>query len=217
VVIRGYKARTLLSSDLLWGAFRLVIAIPLGMSLGVLAAAPLAPLVGFALGGFPITELNKLLRRLASRALNDSEKQNDQDDLLKMLGVTPDIAGQMNEEGVYAPQQLVDTDPVSLALRTGLPFDFVVNLIAQSQVWSYLGSTTAALAPLGYGDARMVKRLVDAIGQGDTAAINTRRALAAKLELDEAILTTVFKQIADDPYTVFLVDISDSEPQEAAA
>jgi hypothetical protein len=207
VVIRGYKDRTLLSSDLLWGAFRLVIAIPLGMAVGVLASASLAPLIGFALGGFPISELNKLLRRLASRALSDAESANRQDALLSMMGVTPDISAQLGEEGIYAPQQLIDTDPVSLAVRTGLPFDFVVNLIAQSQVWSFLGETATKLAPLGYGDARMIKRLMDGVAAQDANAVSALTALAQTLAMDKAMLTIVLKALAADAYTVFLFNI----------
>jgi hypothetical protein len=209
-VIRGYKGRTLLSSDLLWGAFRLVVAIPLGMAVGTIASAPLAPLVGFALGAFPITEINKLLRRLASRTLNDpTAAAANQDNLLNMRGVTPDIADLLNDEGIYSAQQLVDTDPVSLALRTGLSFDLVVNLISQSQVWSYMGDAASKLAAYGFCDARMIKRLMDAIATGDEVAIATRKSVTAAAGFtDEAMLTFVFKAIATDPYTEFLFGIS---------
>jgi hypothetical protein len=202
VVIRGYKARTLLSSDLLWATFRLVIAIPLGMAVSLASVTALGPLVAFGLGAFPIAEINKLLRRLTSKALNDAEKA-DTDDLLQVVGVTPDISAKLNEEEVYSPQQLVGNDPVSLAVRCGLPFDFVVNLIAQSQVWSYLGATTVKLAPHGYGDCRMIKRLMD-LGAGNPRDA-TLAALATAAGLDAQVLTNVFNAIAGDGYTIFLV------------
>jgi hypothetical protein len=208
VVIRGYKARTLLSSDLLWGAFRLVISIPLGMAVGKIGAEAVSPLVGFGLGAFPINAINKLLRRLTSRALNQAEAAEDQDELLKMAGVTPDIAGLLNEEGIYSPQQLVDTDPVSLAVRTGMPFDFVVNLISQSQVWSWLGDTTHKLSARGYGDARMVKRLMDGVAANQADAITALQSLATALQMDLAALKLVLKAIAEDPYTAFLFGIT---------
>ncbi len=156
-VIFGYKTRTLLSSDLLWASFRLVIAIPLAYAVSGVAAAPLGPLVGFGLGAFPIGPLVHLLRRLTSQSLNDAEA-DDRDDLLKMTGVTPGVSGRLNEEGISSPQQLANTDPVSLAIRAGLSFDLVLNLVAQSQVWCFVGDTAAKMAPLGFSDARMVRR-----------------------------------------------------------
>jgi hypothetical protein len=207
VVIRGYKARTLLSTDLLWSAFRLVIAIPLGMAVSPSWASAVGALVGFGLGAFPMSELIKLLRRLTAHALNDAEKDSP-DDLLKLTGVTPDISAKLNEEEVYSPQELVDIDPVFLAVRTGLPFDFVVNLSAQSLVWSYLGGTTASLTPLGYGDARMVHRLM-ARPAAERDTVITALAAATKIDdqgtkMDPAVLTSVFTAISEDKYTDFL-------------
>jgi hypothetical protein len=68
---------------------------------------------------------------------------------LKLSGVRPAISARLIEESVTAHQQLADTDPVSLAIRAGLPFDLVLNLVAQGQVWSCLCDTMAGLAPLG--------------------------------------------------------------------
>jgi hypothetical protein len=210
-VFRGYLTRGLLSTDLSWSAFRLIISIPLGLSVGLAGTTPLAPLAAFSLGALPISDINKLLRRLAARVLNDPDLIDGQDSLLKMSGVTADISSQLSDNGVYAPQQLIDTDPVSLTLRTGLQFDFVVNLIAQSQVWSWLGATTAGLAPTGYGDARMIHTLMTgpapAAGAPDPIAAPIA-ALAAAAKVDPGLLRPVLQKIAADSYTEFLVAIS---------
>ncbi len=125
-----------------------------------------------------------------------------------MLGVTPDISALLNEERVYSPQQLIDNDPVSMAVRTGLPFDFVVNLISQSQVWSFFGATAAKLGPYAYGDARMIKRVMDQIAAGNADAIASLQAVSQAVGIDEATLKVVFRAIAADPYTLFLDGIS---------
>jgi hypothetical protein len=207
VVISGYQTRTLLSSDLLWSAFRLVIAIPLGMCVALPGTNSVLPLVGFALGAFPIGTINKLLRRLAGRSLNDAELQDNKDDLLKLTGITPDVSAQLQLAGVASPQQLADMDPVSLSLRTGLPFDFVLSLAAQGQVWSIIGAETGALAPLGFGEARAISKLMTL---SETEKNKCLAAIASKTGFDLDLLTFNFETIAKDDYTVFLTQISGS-------
>ena len=75
VVIQGYRARTLLNSDLLWCSFRMVIAIPLGLSLSALANPTLAAFVAFGLGAFPIDAITQIIRRLVDKTLNQSEAE----------------------------------------------------------------------------------------------------------------------------------------------
>jgi hypothetical protein len=202
IAIFGYKTRTLLSSDLLWASFRLVIAIPLGYAVSSVVAQPLGGLIGFGLGAFPIDSVIKLLRRLTSRSFNEAEV-HDHDDLLKMIGVTPDISSRLNDEGIFAPSQLADTDPVSLAIRAGLSFDFVLNLVAQSQVWSFLADTTAKIAPLGYGDARTIRRFF-ATPQVGAVSGQILSALAEATGIDAQALQPVLTVIANDPFTEFL-------------
>jgi hypothetical protein len=181
------------------------------MAVAVAGTDAFFPLVGFALGAFPIAAINSLLRRLAGRALNDSELKDNKDDLLKMSGVTPDVSDQLKDAGAVSPPQLADTDPVSLTLRTGLPFDFVINLAAQGQVWSYLGATAAALTPYGYGDARAIAKLMDPNNAAQQACLDAlaRKCLVDdKIQVDACLLTAIFEAIARDAYTQFLVGIS---------
>jgi transposase InsO family protein len=121
VAIQGYRARTLLNSDLLWCSFRMV-----------------------------------------DKTLNQSEAET-ADSLISLTGVTPDVAAALNGKGISAVQQIASMDPVALAVRSGLPFDYVLNLSAQSQAWCCLGSTVANLAPLGLGDARALANLSERV------------------------------------------------------
>jgi hypothetical protein len=172
------------------------------------AGAPLGGLVSFGLGAFPISAVIKLLRRLTARSLKAREEA-DRDDLLKMTGVTGDVSARLNDEGVFSPQQLADTDPVSLAIRAGLSFDFVLNLVAQSQAWSFIGDTTAKMAPLGFGDARAIRKFF-----GDTPApppaaarISVLVALATATGIDAGALEQSLQLIANDPFTQFLTEL----------
>jgi hypothetical protein len=205
IVIYGYRTRTLTSSDLWWCSFRLVIAAPLGLAIGELANPTLAAFIGFALGAFPMDAINRILRRMLNAKLNVSE-QLDVDYLVRLSGVTADTSAILQGEGVRSAVQLACEDPVSLAIRSGLPFDFVLNLVSQAQIWSYIGETAAKLAPLGLGDARSIYRLI-ALSGPDTqqAILNT---VATKVGMDSQTLWFIFIMIARDPYTVFLSKFS---------
>jgi hypothetical protein len=187
VVIEGYRARTLLSSDLLWRSFRLVIAVPLGLSVGALANSAIGAFVGFALGAFPIKTVNRRLRGLLSKSLNvTGEEQADQ--LVRLVGVTPAVSAMLAGESISAAQQLASTDPVALAIRSGLQADYVLNLTAQSQAWCYLGEAMSKLAPLGLGDSRSIaslsKRLDNDPPDGEAGHVLTSAAKAAGLDED---------------------------------
>jgi hypothetical protein len=43
--------------------------------------------------------LTRILRRLSSRALNDTERKDDAEQLVGMLGVTPNVAAELGAEG----------------------------------------------------------------------------------------------------------------------
>jgi hypothetical protein len=106
-------------------------------------------------------------------------------------------------------------------VRTGLPFDYVLNLSAQSQAWCYLGSTVSKLAPLGLGDARALAQLSQrldlappaeeaeaaAAPPGEADAILNSACTAAKL--DPPVLRSAIRRIAKDTYTRFLLQFSD--------
>jgi hypothetical protein len=209
VVIQGYRARTLLNADLLWCSFRMVISIPLGLSLSALTNLSLAPFVAFGLGAFPIEAINRIIRRLVDKTLNQSEAET-ADSLISLTGVTPDVAAALNGEGISAVQQIASMDPVALAVRTGLPFDYVLNLSAQSQAWCSLGSTVGKLAPLGLGDARALAKLSERVESTPTddeaQAILESASKAASLDKD--VLRSAIRNIAAEPYTQFLLQLA---------
>jgi hypothetical protein len=210
-VMHGYRARTLLNSDLLWCSFRMVISIPLGLSVSALTNPALSAFVAFGLGALPIDANNRIIRRLVDKTLNQSEAETE-DALISLTGVTPDVAAALNGEGISAIQQIAGMDPVAIAVRTGLPFDYVLNLSAQSQAWCYLGSTVGSLAPLGLGDARALAKLSERVERTPPPPDNEAQAIlesASKAaSLDKDVLKSAIRNIAADRYTKFLLELA---------
>jgi hypothetical protein len=208
VVIQGFRAKTLTSSDVLWCCFRMVIAVPMAISIGQLANSSLGAFIAFALGAFPMETITRLLRRVTAKTLNDSDDVNS-DQLVRLAGVTPEISAVLAGEGIGAIQQLASIDPVALAIRTALPFDYILDLVSQAQAWRFIGPSTEPLAKLGLGNALSIRRLVDRLSNpADTEAKTVLAAAAAALQLDTAVLNSMFNELAADPYTGFLLDIA---------
>ena len=218
VVIQGFRNKTLTSSDILWCSFRMVIAVPMAVSLSGLANSSLGPFIAFALGAFPIEALSRLLRRLMTKTLGEADEQNS-DQLVHLAGATPQISAVLAGEGIGAIQQLASIDPVALSVRTGLPFDFILDLVAQAQAWRYLGPATEALGKLGLGSAMSIRRLVDRLARKppDEEAKAVLTASAKLLQLDETVVKTMFNELATDPYTGFLLSVAAAPGRSSCA
>jgi hypothetical protein len=218
VVIQGFRNKTLTSSDILWCSFRMVIAVPMAVSLSGLASSSLGPFIAFALGAFPIEALSRLLRRLMTKTLGEADEQNS-DQLVHLAGASPQISAVLAGEGIGAIQQLASVDPVALSVRTGLPFDFILDLVAQAQAWRYLGAATEALGKLGLGSAMPIRRLMDRLARkpSDEEAKAVLTASAKLLQLDETVVKTMFTELASDPYTGFLVSVAAAPGQSSCA
>ena len=226
-LIQQCRARTLVYSDLFGASLRILVAVPLGLSVMLLASDTLGPFIAFGLGAFPIVELRTLIRRLTTTSLKAGDPRADDDQTVTMVGVTQSVSDTLAEENITCAQQLADIDPVVLAVRTGLSFDYVLFLAAQSLVWCFLGKTASELGPLGLADARAIwylmkkpeeerKKVFDAV-DGHFAAISTAQAPKC---IDAVLLRQAFEKIAIDPYTRFLVhftsDLDKAEPADKA-
>lgn len=217
-LIQQCRARTLVYSDLFGASLRLLMAVPLGMSVAITGTGKelIGSFVAFGIGAFPIRDLTAVVRRLVGKYVGfDAGAAEDQ--TTAMIGVTQAVADVLAEENITCAQQLADIDPVVLAIRTGLSFDYVLFLAAQSLVWCFLGKTAGLLGPLGFADARAIWYLM----HGPPA---TRDAVLASLEaritaqivggtspgcaIDAILLRQAFEKIAIDPYTIFLVQFT---------
>jgi hypothetical protein len=219
--VMSVRRRSLNISDVYWYALRLVLAAPVGLAVGKLGGSVMA---AFVLGSLPIDQFRKVLARYAGSNFTDLEaKTQDSDQLLQLEGVTGPISAQLSLEGITSIDQLIGTDPVSLAIRTGLPFKLLLRLGSQAVVRRHLGQGTNALVPLGLADAEPIVDLVAQLstdpakpGPAETIVKQASDNIIAYLKLLPAqppqpagpgpeALTAAFKLIATDHYTKFLM------------
>jgi hypothetical protein len=211
--IINIRRRSLNVSDVYWYALRAFLALPIAT---LFAAAPgdsMKPVFAFAVAMLPVDVLMKEIRRFAypaSLAQANPAEQGDQ--LLTLAGVTTPVVGLFLSEGVYSVEQIAASDPVLLAIRTGLPFRFVIRLGGQAIVRRHLGDRARELVPLGLADAGPICDLVKREGDGEGFAVATE-AVRARLVADgdkDIPLTLVqmkFRQIAGEEYARMLAKI----------
>jgi hypothetical protein len=191
-MIQGFRSRTLVRADLLRCSLRMVIAVPLGMSIAGIAAEKASPAWGVVAAFVLLTLSTKKIARILSGGLAIAVRwglgdKDPADRLLVLQGVSPEVAAILVDEGITSVAQLACYDPVTLAIRSGLSFDFILNLEAQSQVWVFLGQRAHSLTRLGLGDARAIRRLINEVDNGVDAA-KTMLKRAANL-IDPTMLT----------------------------
>jgi hypothetical protein len=204
-------------SDVLWGVLRLVIAIPMGYAFGAVAEPRVANFVAFALGAFPLTALTALLRRIATKSLGaEATPDEASDDAINLQGVNKAILERLSNEDVTTVTQIAYCDPVRLTMRSNLTFNFIVDLMNQALAWMYLQGSLDIIRPLGLRGACEIKNLIDDYDRIDgTDEEKTAHALAvaavpqiaAAIKQTPDTLQLVFRQIAEDPYTIFLDSI----------
>jgi hypothetical protein len=225
--VNSVRQNSLNVADVYWYALRLIIAIPLGVAVGNVTGSPTDAhtLVAFGLGALPVEEIQKQLRRLTMGQLQAGDARQESDQLVSLEGVTVRISALLAAEGISSVAQLVTRDPVLLAVRTGLEFDFVLYLASQAVVRRHLGSGAAALVALGLIEAQAFLPLVEMLGDKSddaTKAVGEQqlkdavsRLKTEVFKLDNAstspgdeIVLAAFKQIAGASYTAFLVKVA---------
>ncbi|SAK54493.1 hypothetical protein AWB81_01266 [Caballeronia arationis] len=207
------RRRSLNVSDVYWYALRAFLALPIAT---LFAAAPgdsMKPVFAFAVAMLPVDVLMKEIRRLAypaSLAQTNPEEKGDQ--LLTLAGVTTPVVGLFLAEGVYSVEQIAASDPVLLAIRTGLPFRFVLRLGGQAIVRRHLGDRARELVPLGLADAGPICDLVKRESEGDgfavaTEAVRTRLVAEGDKDIPLGLVQMKFRQIAGEEYARMLSKI----------
>jgi hypothetical protein len=202
-------------SDVLWSVLRLTVAVPMGYAFAAAAAPAVGALVAFSLGAFPLAGLVSMLQRLANKniALQPTAEETS-DDIIKLQGVNRTIVERLSNEDISTVTQIAYCDPVRLIMRSNLSFNFVTDCMNQALAWMYLQGDLDVIRPLGMRGAVEIKDLVDDLDKGGSSdpalvAAHDRAAaalplIAAAIKQTPATLELAFRQIAEDPYTVFL-------------
>lgn len=216
-IVARSRRLDLQQSDFLWAALRMIIAIPMGLAFASIAAPGVAPFVAFALGAFPLGALSTMLQRASTKALSIDVPSSDATESLTVLnGVNSAVAERLAEENIGTVLQMAYGDPVHLAMRSNLSFVVVTHLMGQALLHVYLGSNALKLAPLGFGTALDVKHLIDSLDSGagrcGPLAVPLLQQVASACGTQASAAEFLLRQIATDPYTVFLSELQLPEP-----
>ena len=212
-IVRNHQW-TLHPSDLTWYALRFIIAIPLGEALaltvggqgtGVLPTGAGA-FVAFVASMFSLDSITRALGTAATRfgvQLKSSYEERD-DLIVKLAGVDEDKARALSVEGVSTIAQLVTVDPVRISIRTGLSFEYILNLIDAALLWVFVGNSLKALNPLGLLGASDVLGLAETWRKRDasTAALDALRRADTALDLARQSEAAAQAQPGADPAAI---------------
>lgn len=204
-------------TDIMWGALRLVIATPLGLSIGTILKDDVVPFIAFALGAFPLTTIIVMLRELANKQLGLQVGPSEQNPLRQIDGIDKDLVDRLANEDINSVAQLAYCDPIQLTMRTNLTFNAVVDLVSQSLAWIYVGDKISQLRPLGIRGAYEVRQLIDDRASTDEDIQRPANAIvpaiADILGLEGERVWFVLRQIAYDPYTDFIYSTWSTPPE----
>jgi hypothetical protein len=207
-------------SDLGWATLRLLIAVPMGYAFSVIVKEDVAPFITFALGAFPISALTNMLQRTSNK-LQQIEPKDEEvtDGVIKLHGTDRAIAERLAREDIRTIAQMAYCDPVHMAMRSNLCFNFVTDLMNQALMRMYFRDLADKLTPMGMRGAVEIRHLINELDSSDDddpsspAAREKALAKAALPEIAAALgqspITTeqAFRHISFDPYTCFLYQI----------
>jgi len=197
--------------DVYGGVYRFIIAVPLGVSLATFAKNEVGVAVAFLLAAFPTTTLFRYSRRLVRKNLNIGEKEEEGElQLEKLQCVGRSNAERYLDEGITTIAELAWSNPIDLTVRTNRDLNFVIDSISQALLWIYF-EDVGKLYPLSLRGAQEVCSLFEELDSNDAkarhCAVETLKAIAARMKLDEETCRFTLGTVKDDPYAQFLFSI----------
>ena len=221
-MIERVARRDLSANDLNLAGLRIAASVPLGYVVQGLAATNVGDVLAFSVSAFPFAAVAAGFRKVGARRLGwDVGRDNVQERLTLLAGVDLDIADRIKEADVRSVSQLAYSDPVQLAMRTNLNFAFCIDLVSQALAWVYVGRRLDALRGFGLRGAFEFVTLRKEMFMGDDPKLDPsarirgdvarkliqQAAANKKVKLTVAEFLNATHQIADDPYSNFLVTI----------
>jgi hypothetical protein len=195
---------------IIMAVLRLLVAAPLGYAVASLASDGLGNFLAFAIGAFPLSTIQVVLQRVANKkfdlnvgAAPDGTTINT-DQVTRLDGVDLPTADRLADGDITTISQLAYCDPVQLSMRTNLAFDAITDLVNQALAYLYFGDKLEKVRPAGIRGAIEIRSFVSDLEQRDLQAQEAFIVVARILEQDPATLLRAFKEIASDPYTIFL-------------
>lgn len=166
-LIGHMQRRTLSRADILRSALRLVVAVPVGLSFGLLLNASLAGFAAFAMGAFPLQTIIVISQRLMKKRLDlaTTDPQAARDQLVFLTGIDTLVAERIEDADITTITQLAWADPVELTMRTNLQFAFTLDLVSQALAWVYLEDKLKSLGVVGLRGAVEIRSALKVLGE----------------------------------------------------
>jgi hypothetical protein len=83
-----------------------------------------------------------MLRQLSEKKLDlGATTVEASDDIIKLQGINRTIVERLSNEDITTVTQVAYCDPVRLAMRSNLSFNFVIDCMNQALAWMYLQGT----------------------------------------------------------------------------
>lgn len=209
-LIARNRRMDLAPANLSWNAFRFVTAVPFGYAFAHLLTPAVAVPVAFLVGSFPTEALRRFAGRLASRQLNVGELgEEGASELERLQGITTSAAETFADEGVATILQLAYSDPIDLMIRTSFGFSYVVDCVSQALAWIYFEDELKGLRRYSLRGAQEIETFISELDGnfGTEAQARAKEALgeiAREMKKAPVSLERTFREIAEDPYTIFL-------------
>lgn len=208
------QRRNLVPVDILRGALRLAIAVPVGLAFAALyPGSELTSFIAFAVGIFPLNTLQTILRRVADDKLKLGLVADVMEDQIPALnGVDRWIADRIEDADITTIPQLAWCDPIDLSMRSSLPLEYVIDIVGQALAWVYFGDRLKELRPFGLRSAYEMKVLMDDLARKGKRTKEKAEAVlpvaAEAAKIPQAGFQYALHQIAEDPATKFLYEAS---------
>jgi hypothetical protein len=213
------RRRDLAPMDVYGWNFRFLISIPFGFAFAALLKEDFGVPLAFLLGAFPTQTLFIFARRIGSQKLGMTDQQGDAVlELMQLQSIDRSNAERFQDEGINTVSTLAWADPVDLTIRTNFDFNYVVDCMSQALLWVYFQDKTKLLYPLSLRGAQETHTLMQtlkditfpvpagaALTVDQSRAAATVEAAASIIGIDKQALLTTFDQVANDPYTCFIV------------
>jgi len=215
------RKRDFTTSDVYYYDFRILLAIPFAWALsassidGKLLGVPTVIPLAYFLGSFPTKTLFTIARRIGSQQLKLGDDQvNGTLELEKLQSIGKTNAERFNDEGITTITALAYVDPIDLTIRTNFDFSYVVDCVSQALAWIYFGKNEKYddLLGLSLRGSQEVYSVIQNAGDASNAEKKARAQqtildAAADLKIPPNAFRSSLDQIAEDPYTKFLVNV----------
>jgi hypothetical protein len=215
------RRRDLSPMDVYGWNFRFLIAVPFGFAFAAVLKDDFGTPLAFLLGAFPTQTLFTFARRIAVQRLGLTDQPTDGVlELMQLQSIDRSNAERFEDEGINTISTLAWADPIDLTIRTNFDFNYVLDCMSQALLWVYFQDKTKLLYPLSLRGAQETAALIRAL-QGisfpvqnaaalsseQARAVATLQAAAAALAITDQALLTTLDQVANDPYTKFIVEV----------